>query len=297
MRTKPSWLWMMISGAVVAWLPASASFAATPRIRDHAKLFSAEVVAQITREIEQIQFDYHKDIVIDTFRHVPFYKKIPLLKNSWQQVDKENPDEVEHFFLQWARRRVPGLSGIYILIFVGEGGPVVQVATRSDPRMRRALSEEDRTKLRHLLLERIEDKQYDDALIEGVHFIRDRLEAHIGKQSPYDFNWVGAVIVILVLFGLWLIVEFGRAVVAGTRAGFAGVNTYGYGVGGGLLSVLSAVRVIKNKKGAPVGLKQEAPVTFSQVSGGDEEQGGSAEESGAGADSGNVKDEMEPPPL
>src|SRR5260370_22117725 len=95
--------------AALLTFPAAAS-ALTPEVRDDAGFFKPEAVTKANDVIKAIKRDKKKDLLIETFRHVPDGKE--------EQATSKDHQEKDHFFSEWAlqRAREAKVNGIYVLI-------------------------------------------------------------------------------------------------------------------------------------------------------------------------------------
>jgi uncharacterized membrane protein len=145
--------------------------AATPEVRDEAGFFKPETIAEANKTISDIKRDDKKDLLVETFLHVPEGK------------EKEARDSAAQarFFTQWADQRAEnaGVKGIYVLIC--KDPTYLKVVT--DNETAKTFTREDRDHLDQLLLARFKDKKYDDGLLEGVRYVQSALK---GKSAEAD---------------------------------------------------------------------------------------------------------------
>jgi uncharacterized membrane protein YgcG len=205
-----------IAVVAVAWLSASTPALASPfGVKDDAALFSADAVRQAEEQIQTLHRRARQDLLIETISAVPADKAGPLKSNR------------NRFFAEWAQERaeVSGVNGVYVLICAEPRHVQVFVS----PDAREAFPDKDREKLRKSLSGKLGRKAYDDALLDAVESVRDRLDpSHVAAARA---NWWWVLWVILGIVGVWLVVGLVRSLL-GSSAG----QTPGAGPGGGILA-------------------------------------------------------------
>jgi uncharacterized membrane protein YgcG len=196
---------------VAAWLGAGTPApAASFGVRDEAALFSADSRRQADEHIQTLHRRARQDLLIDTVPAVPDDKAGLLESNRTQ------------FFAHWAQERADaaGVNGVYILICADPRHVQVHVT----PDARAAFSDRDREQLRKSLSRKLRSRAYDDALLDSVEFVRDRLD-------PQHASWWWVLWVVLGIVGIWLLVGLVR-----TLLGPSANHTPGAGPSGGILA-------------------------------------------------------------
>jgi uncharacterized membrane protein YgcG len=162
---------------VVAWLglivPIGNALAATPEVRDQAGFFGADAVQKANRALEEIRRQSGMELLIETYAEPPAAIAERLVRESRDQV-----------YADWAqeRARQAGVNGIYVLITRNPAH--LQVGVGSETR-RVAFTNQDRDRLRDLLLSAFRQRRYDEGLLEAVDFTRRTLELNLaGSRSP-----------------------------------------------------------------------------------------------------------------
>jgi uncharacterized membrane protein YgcG len=152
---------------LLALLPASA---ATPEVKDAAGFFSADAVQKANALVQAIKKQSGKDVVIETFPSVP----------AERAADVKGMDRAarNRFFEDWAKQRMREAQGsdIYVLICRTPGHIQVGVGEETQ---KRAFPQSDRNKFRDQLVQGFQSREYDKALLDGLGFVRDRLEKNV----------------------------------------------------------------------------------------------------------------------
>lgn len=214
---------LLLALAILA-RPASA---ATPKVKDHAHLFSEPAVRQAAEQLLDIQRRYRADVVVEAFQKVPFHR------DPWRKFKKMDAAARETFFRNWARARVPGPDGIYVLIFQGPDAKHIQVQLGRDVRAAGEFTPADGQELRERLRAELDAGRNDEALLETVRLIQSRLDANLGGSvAPRPFDWSGAAALITPVAGLWVALVLIQVFRGGDfGVPFGGVTTLGLGVG------------------------------------------------------------------
>jgi TPM domain len=141
--------------------------AVAPETKDGAKLFTPDAVKKADKEIREIARKFDKDLLIETLPGVPGAEA--------ERVKQMSTEERGKFLRNWARDRAETavVNGIYILIL--KDPPHLEIVIT--PKARSSFDQEAFTKLRDLLLRQLRDKHYDEALLQAVDLVRDRLAA------------------------------------------------------------------------------------------------------------------------
>jgi uncharacterized membrane protein YgcG len=223
--------------------------ALTAEVRDQAGFFKPETVARANEVIKEIKQKYRKDLVVETFRHVPEGKE--------KEATSSDRKVKARFFADWAIRRArqEGVNGIYVLITREPGHVEVVVGNQT----RKVFPDEERDRLAQILLTHFKKKEYDEGLLEAVRHVPSALAARqrtSGVAAPAGsahaglphgqrgagggtgwglWHWVG--IGLAVLLGIWVLSAVIRALSGGSQPAYGGAGgpggSAGYGSGGG----------------------------------------------------------------
>ncbi|MBV8779811.1 MAG: TPM domain-containing protein [Phycisphaerae bacterium] len=227
-------------------------------VRDQAHFFSDSAIDQATRTISQIDSQYHKQVVIETFPSIPSD-----LQGSYNAAQKDQ------FFDQWAKQRfgAAGVNGIYVLICKDPPYLKPEVGAKTG---QKAFTLADSRELGQKMLADFKQRQFDQGLTDGLNFIQSTLAAHANEvrtqgnsatpsyppvntqQSyppPYSqrtsssssgIGWFGLIVIfIIIVFVIRLFRGFlgnfggGMSNMAGPSNYGGGYGGYGYGGGGG----------------------------------------------------------------
>lgn len=155
--------------AVPLLLAGTLAQGASTGIRDEAGFFSESAKSAATRMISEIATSQKRDLVIETYREIP--------AEARKGVDLKDKGAVKRVFETWSvdRARELGVQGIYVVLTREPSHLQVAVGNATQ---RQAFTPADRDALAAKMLERLRAKNYDDALIAGVGFVRDTLSAH-----------------------------------------------------------------------------------------------------------------------
>lgn len=168
-RPRPSWT--VLALAVFAMtLRAAPAGGPVPRVSDGAGLFSAEALSEAGDIIRHIKEAYGRDVMVETYAQVP-----PELQAALERDGKEK------FYDDWLNRRAKELKvrGVFVLVTRTPGR--VQVGVDPSTR-RRAFPDDDRDALREMLLVAFRMKQFDQGLLDGLRFARERIEANTTRD-------------------------------------------------------------------------------------------------------------------
>jgi uncharacterized membrane protein YgcG len=157
---------LVLASSVPAW-------AVVPEVQDGAGFFKPEAIAKANDELADIGKRFRKDLLIETYATVPA-DKVEAVK----AMDKEGRAK---YFAEWAnsrakRRRV---EGIYVLISKDPGHIQVEVGKQTE---KSTFTIEDRNKLREILIDAFQKKEFDRGLLDGVQFVERKLEEHKANE-------------------------------------------------------------------------------------------------------------------
>ncbi len=218
------------------------AWAVVPMVKDGGGFFTPETLTKANQEIANIQKQYKKDLLIETFATVPTDKV--------DAVKKMTPKERTRFFQGWAneRARAERVEGIYILISKEPAHLQIEVGHETEKRAFKV--PDDVKRLRTILLENFQKKDYDTGLLEGVEFVQQKLSENLGvaraageaparanepvahKVGPevqgvsgMGFLWI----IVVLLIGFWILRALFRGIFH--MLGGGGPRQYGPGPG------------------------------------------------------------------
>ena len=142
-------------------------------IADDAGFFSAEARSEAADIILSIQSLYEQDVRIETYPEVPQHLRDDLAREG-----------KEKFYDDWLNRRARtlGVRGVFILITRTPGRVQVGVDKSTE---RRGFGAADRDAVRDALVTAFRAKRYDQGLLDGLRFVRRRLDEHAARpRSP-----------------------------------------------------------------------------------------------------------------
>ena len=154
---------------------AESACAVGPEVRDNAGLFSAPAVKQADETIRNIQKNFRKELLVETFASVPESRTNDYARNR------------EDFFASFVRERAQEarLDGIYVLV-MKEPPPHrfrIQVGVGQATR-ERAFLPGDRDQLVALLQSNFRNDKYDEGLRSSVAFVERTLRNNLSGQTP-----------------------------------------------------------------------------------------------------------------
>jgi uncharacterized membrane protein YgcG len=164
------WLLLAVCLVLATAVPA---LAVVPEVQDGAGFFKPEAIAKANDELAEIGRRFKKDLLIETYATVPA-DKVAAVK----AMDKEGRTK---FFQEWAnsrakRRRV---EGIYVLISKDPAHIQVEVGRQTE---KAAFTIEDRNRLREILVDAFQKKEFDRGLLDGVQYVEKTLEEHRANE-------------------------------------------------------------------------------------------------------------------
>jgi uncharacterized membrane protein YgcG len=152
---------------------ASQAFAVVPEVQDGAGLFKPESIAKVNDALADIGKKHNKDLLIETYATVPAEKR-----DAVKAMDKEARAK---FFQEWAnsRARRRRVNGIYVLITKEPGHIQVEVGHETE---KAAFTGKDRDRLRDILIDAFEKKEYDRGLTDAVQFVAKALDDNMSGR-------------------------------------------------------------------------------------------------------------------
>ncbi len=216
---------LALCAALVASVPAQAAGAGF--IRDQGEFFSESGKAEASRKIAELERRFKKDVIVETFKEIPSE-----YKTSAGAKDKA---ALNSLYSKWALRQARELrvNGIYVLLTRQPAHLQIEVGNSTQ---NRAFTLRDRDDLATLMLGKLRNKEFDQALLEGLNFVSATMASHVAPRPAYVANrsvmntepavttrnssiWGWAFPIVICLLVIW--------------AGIAIVRTLLRGVGGG----------------------------------------------------------------
>lgn len=230
----------------------SMSLAGPGTVRDNGAFFSESAKSEATRKISEIERQYKKDVVIETFKEIPEEIK--------QGVDLTDKAAVGRLFEKWTveQAKQQKVNGVYILLTKEPAH--IQIVVGNDTQ-KKAFTLLDRTNLTSLMLNKLRKKQNDDALLEGVNFVMTTMASHapapsrvnsvssssamspvkgVPSQQANPWSWI--IMAVIGIAAIWLIVGVLRSVLGGRGQAAVGTGmSPGFGGGGMFGSLLGGM--------------------------------------------------------
>lgn len=221
--------------------------AGTGAVLDNGDFFSDSAKKEATRKIAQIETQFKKDLVIETFTTIPDEIK--------RGVDLTDKTASSKMFEQWAveEAKRQNVNGIYVLL---SSEPAHLHIAVDDETQNTAFSLKERDSLVGLMLSKLRSKQNDEALSECVNFVSTKMESHSvpgpsvtgltspsaagsekAVQSEQATPWSWIIIAVVGVGAIWLILGVIRSLMAG-RGATAGPGMGSSAGGGGMFSSL-----------------------------------------------------------
>lgn len=229
----------------------SISLAGLGAVRDNGVFFSDSAKSEATRRISEIEREYKKDLVIETFKEIPEEIK--------QGVELTDKAALGRLFEQWTVKQAKQqkVNGVYILLTKEPAH--IQIVVGNDTQ-KKAFTLMDRTNLTSLMLNKLRKKQNDEALLEGVNFVLTTMASHApphnrgnnvssssasspvkGVPSEQANPWSWLIIAVIGIAAIWLIVGVLRSVMGGRAATAGSGMSPGFGGGGMFGSLLGGM--------------------------------------------------------
>jgi hypothetical protein len=153
-----------------------------------------------------LQSEYRADIVIDTYRAIPFHK------DPWGKVKKMSSADQDRFIHDWARSRVPNPESIYVLMVDGPALRKVQVLAGRGLAAQKIFTPSDSLAVRTQLQEALNAGRPDAGMLEALESMHERLQAHRGNaDTASSFDWETLACVAVFFFGVWVVVTVYQA--------------------------------------------------------------------------------------
>lgn len=149
--------------------------AAAHGIRDNANFFSESARTDAGRQIAEIERQFGKGVLIETFAAIPDSVK--------KDVNLEDKASANRLFEQWSAQQARQLNvnGIYVLLTREPAHLQIVVGNETQ---KQAFTLADRSALVSKMLERLRRKENDLALLDGIQFVQTTLRAHLPARGP-----------------------------------------------------------------------------------------------------------------
>lgn len=151
-------------------IPALPPFDGAGGVHDDAKFFSSDAVAQSEKTIRGIWEKEHRAVLIETISDLSPEQQDDLQKKGKIRFWEELTD---------GRAQASGISGVYILICKHPGHLEAAVGNQTAERL---FTRADRDELVRRMLNQFRQKQFDAALVNGLDFIHQQMNAHTGER-------------------------------------------------------------------------------------------------------------------
>jgi len=147
-------------------------------VSDGGEFFSADAIQRALRINQRINEFFGKEVVVEAFDHLPIDKMV--------EFEAKKPTK-EKFFDDWANElgRKRHVNGVIILLVRNPGH--LQISVGQDTR-RKLFTVKDRDALVKLMLEHMRAQRFDQALVQGMQFVLERMWAneHPDFQLPAE---------------------------------------------------------------------------------------------------------------
>src|SRR5262249_42883660 len=133
-------------------------------ITDNGRFFSDDAMRKANVLLSEIRRQYHRDILIETFKVVP--------ENRALDYDLEKDADRRKCFGMWGEKRcrVAGKNGISILITKKPG----RVEITTDPEDR-VIGSTERGKVVQIMLDAFRESRFDDGLLKALEYLNETL--------------------------------------------------------------------------------------------------------------------------
>ena len=151
-----------------------------PYVNDAGGFFSAATLADAEDLIQSIGSFHDRDVRVETYAEVPAHLK-----------DELTRDGRDKFYDDWLNRRAKqlGVHGVFVLVTRTPGR--VQVGVDKATQCR-AFTADDRDALRDQLVAAFRAARYDQGLLDGLRFVRRRMDENTSRESTPTAPVTGA---------------------------------------------------------------------------------------------------------
>ena len=148
-------------------------------IADGGQFFSPEALSEAGDIIRSIQSLYDRDVRVETYPEVP-----PHLRGDLER------DGREKFYDDWLNRRARQMNVQGVFVLVTRTPARVQVGV-DKATGRRAFPVDDREALRDALAAAFHNGRYDQGLLDGLRFVKQRLDENTSRDRSGSVPVVG----------------------------------------------------------------------------------------------------------
>ena len=214
-------------------------------VRDSGDFFSEACIKEATRKISEIESQFKKELVVETFVDIPEEVK--------RGVDLTDKPALNKMFEQWTVKEAKQsrVNGIYILI--SKEPAHLQIVVGNDTQ-NKAFTSKDREKLAGIMLNKLRTKKNDEALLECVQFVSTTMAGNVqpstrvksvatpsavsprALQTEQATPWGWIITAVLGIGALWLIVGVLRSFMG--RGATGGQGMMPSAGGGGMFNSL-----------------------------------------------------------
>jgi uncharacterized protein len=193
-------VWM--AGFLLA--PVRAASATGAGIDDKAGFFSEKAKAEADALISQTAAKLRKDLRIDTFSEIP--------ETVRTGVNLQDKAAAAQMYEKWARREAVArkVHGVYVLVVKNPAHLHVEIDKDT---VQKAFTLADRNSLVGLMVGKLRDKKFDEALLEGTRFVTNQMVRHAGERPRFastedsslfasktsGFGWLPTLIIVVIV--------------------------------------------------------------------------------------------------
>ncbi len=237
---------LLLGLSLALFMGAPVLVAGTPGVRDNGDFFSDAAKKEANKKIAEIDQQYKKELVIESFAEIPEEIK--------KGVDLTDKAAMNRMFEQWTVKEAKQqrVNGIYILL--SRDPSHLQIVVGNDTQ-KHAFTLKDRDNLASLMLGKLRAKQNDEALLEGVKYVASTMSLHASQNkvtglstanpaaasrtqaSEPAFQWGWILTIVLGLGAVWVVFGILRSFMGRGAAGAPGMMP-GMGGGGGMFGSL-----------------------------------------------------------
>ncbi len=144
-------------------------------VKDQGAFFGADALARANADLKALNQQYRKDIFVET------YAKLPASRGK--DLKSLTSDERNKLFAQWVQDRMGESKKDGIFVFISKDPRHIQIGV-GEQTQKKSFTLPERDQLRDLLVAKLHDNKNDQALLDGVKFIQDRLEINEAPPLP-----------------------------------------------------------------------------------------------------------------
>jgi hypothetical protein len=196
----------LMPGLLVGWLVAAGPAAPAGEVKDDAGLFRPETVTRANEEIQELERQCGKQLVIHTVAGVP--------EGHDKAVSGMRRREKDKFFTDWAEERARDnhVDGVFVLVCKS---PAYAKAVLSGDTDERLFPRDERDDLEKRLTPKAQGQGADPDLLEAIGHVRVTMRDNKNAAAAGPaLSWPVVLGLIGGLFGLWLVILVVRAVLA-----------------------------------------------------------------------------------